>query len=259
MNRKQLLLAGFILVPLLAVRAQTAAKDGTEIMRQVEARPERSSESTTMQMIITDKRGKTRERELHIYRSEQNGLEASLMFFLDPADVRGVGFLSLENKKGGDDQWLYMPAMKRTNRIASSSKKDDFMGTDFSYEDLETVNAGKDVHTWLRQETVDGRTCEVIESVPKGKSAYSKRISWIDPETLFALRIDFFDSKGTLVKRLSVSDIRKTDGYWSAWKMEMINLLKNRSTVLITTKTESGTVYGKGFFTVGTLEKGAGL
>ncbi|MBO4804796.1 MAG: outer membrane lipoprotein-sorting protein [Paludibacteraceae bacterium] len=116
------------------------------------------------------------------------------MFFLYPSDVKGTGFLTWDYDQANkdDDKWLYLPAMKKTRRISgSSSKTDYFMGTDFTYDDMGRRNLEEDTHTLLREETLNGHKCWVLQSSPKkAGDIYTKRISWIRQDCLIPVKVD---------------------------------------------------------------------
>jgi hypothetical protein len=255
-------LAGFLAVVLMVIfgnlplQAQSAVDKGQALVNAVDGRAKSSRSVAQMKMILTDNRGGTRERVIRTSRLDDGALEYSLVFFMEPSDVKGVGLLSIDPEKGDADQWLWMPALKKTRRIASSAKDESFMGTDFSFEDMEGRSPAEDTHTWLRDETLDGVPCSVVESVPRGQSSYAKRILWIDPVRRFILRIDFYGKDGSLIKRLLVSDIRREGDYLEAWRMEMTDLVKKRSTLLLMTEWKTEGAPGKEFYTVGNLEKG---
>lgn len=164
--------------------------------------------------------------------------------------------LSMEQEEGDTDQWLYMPALGRTRRIASSSKDDSFMGSDFSYEDLEARNVDKDSHQLLGEESLQGRNCWKVESTPQEESAYGKRISWIDQEYLIPLKVEFFDQEGTLWKELRAEDIQDRQGYWTPMKMTMSDLLKEQNTVLSWQEVVMDQGLSPQFFSMGNLEGG---
>ena len=237
------------------VSAQDAGRRGREIMIMADNRLEPESEISKMKMLLTDSRGKTRERELKMLSLKMGETDYSMIFFLSPADVNGVGLLSIEEKGKDSDQWLYMPALKKTRRIASSSKDENFMGTEFSYEDLEGRDPDDDTHTFLREETLAGKKCWVVESVPRKESGYSKRIIWVEQESLLFIRVDFYNKSNSVSKRL-ISDIRKDGPYWTAYEMVMTDLEKNRSTKLTIVGIDYDSGLSTNNFTVGVLEQG---
>lgn len=229
---------------------------GMEIMEMVENRPVRSHERSEIQMILEDHRGRTRERSLELYNLDDQGREYSLMFFQSPSDVEGVGFLSIEQEDGDSSQWLFMPALGRSRRISSSSKDESFMGSDLSYEDLEPRVASEDQHEYLGEEAEQGVLCWKVETLCNEDSQYSRQISWIDPQSLIALRVDYFDDRNDLVKRLQAQDLSEAQGVWTAQRMTMEDLDRGRKTTLIWQERRDAPELSRGDFSVDTLEGG---
>ena len=208
---------------------------GRDIMVRVNDRPDGDDRKGVMQMTLINKRGRTRERTVLSFSKEYGKDSKSLMFFESPADVRGTGFLQYEyddpNKE--DDRWLYLPALKKVRRISGSSRNDYFMGTDFTYDDMGNRSVDEDHHRLLREEEVDGLACWVLESAPKDKDyMYSKTVRWIRQDALLPIKIEFYDRQGNLLKILTAADIRKQDGFWTIFKMEMDNIRDKHKTVL---------------------------
>jgi hypothetical protein len=233
---------------------------GKQIMQKVKDRPDGDNRKSTMQMELINKRGKKRNRSVVSYSMDIGKDKKSIMFFLSPADVKGTGFLTwdYDNPDKDDDRWLYLPAMKKTRRISgTSARKDYFMGTDFTYDDMGSRNVDEDIHKLLKEEKTDGYDCWVIESKPKdSKDMYSKKVSWIRKDCLFAHKVEFYDKMGNLLKTLTISDIEKIDGFWTAQKMHIINHPTNHQTILLMSKTQYNIKIGKNLFTVSNLEKG---
>ena len=116
------------------------------------------------------------------------------MFFKAPADVKNTSFLNYSyDDDRDDDQWLYLPALKKVKRISGGSKEDYFMGSDFTYEDMEKRSPNKDSHKLLKTETLNGEVCYVIESTPKEEGQYSKRVAWVIKDKWIPLKIEFYD------------------------------------------------------------------
>ena len=130
------------------------------------------------------------------------------------------------------------------------------MNTDFTYDDISGHKIDDYTYTLLAEETVDGKNCWKIESVPVQKSMYSKYVSWIDKESLVQVKAEFYDEQGTLLKVLAVSGIEKKDGFWTAGKMEMNNLQNKHTTVIETLKHEFNKNIPDAYFRVNSLEEG---
>ena len=133
-----------------------------------------------------------------------------------------------------DEQWLYLPALKRVKRISSENKTGSFVGSEFAYEDMSTLVLDKYTFRYLRNEILSGSDCYVVEQIPKEKnSGYSKETLWIEKNEYFVMRIDYFDRKETLLKTLTLKDYKKyEDKFWRAQTMEMKNLQTGKATIL---------------------------
>ena len=183
-------------------------------------------------MIIINEKGETREREILTYTAEIKGIRKSLIKFLEPADVKDTSFLHIENPKGEDEQFLYIPAIKKTRRIAGSQRSSSFMGSDFSYSDFEKRDVDSGEHFLVKEENYNGQDVYVVESIAKDEPDYSKFVQWIRKDNFVPVRIDFYDKKGNLIKRLEVEKLENIDGYWISTKTVMHSLTKNKKTVL---------------------------
>jgi outer membrane lipoprotein-sorting protein len=232
---------------------------GRDIMVKVDERPDGDEQRSVMKMTLINRRGKTRERSLLMYSKDYGKDSKSLMYFQSPGDVKGTGFLAwdYDDPEKDDDQWLYLPALKKSRRISSSSRNDYFLGTDFTYDDMGDRNVDEDIHTLLKEEELDGHLCWVIESKPEDKDyMYSRRVSWIRQDALVAVKVEFYDKRGSLLKTLVVSDVRKQDDIWTPFRMEMKNVQKDHSTVIEITEIQYNTGLEDSLFRVSTLERG---
>jgi hypothetical protein len=219
---------------------------GKQIMKKQEDLQKVDSEYGEELMLIKDmKAGSQEKREARRYgKDNEDGFSRSMFAFLSPADIAGTAVLTWE-QEGEDDQWLYMPATKKMQRIASGSKKNYFMGTDFTYEDMEGEDIDNFNYTVLKTETltVDGKEwpCWVIEAIPandekKKESGYSKRIMWIDQKTFVTLKVEFFDRRRRLIKTQTVFEIENITGtVYRAKKTMMDNTSKKSQTLTMVT------------------------
>jgi outer membrane lipoprotein-sorting protein len=183
-------------------------------------------------MIIVNEKGEMREREILTYTAEIKGIRKSLIKFLEPADVKDTSFLHIENPKGEDEQFLYIPAIKKTRRIAGSQRSSSFMGSDFSYSDFEKRDVDAGEHSLIKEENYNGHDVYVVESIPRDDPDYSKFVQWIRKDNFVPIRVDFYDKKGNLIKRLEVEKLENIDGYWISTKTVMQSLTKNKKTVI---------------------------
>ncbi len=203
-----LLFIAMLLSPLSA--AMAADLTGRQVMEKQEELQKAQSEYGEEVMLLVDtKSGAKEKRDVKRYAKDVgNDLNRALLVFLKPADIKGTALLTHENPEA-DDQWLYMPATKKMQRIAQGSKKSYFMGTDFTYEDMEPEDIDNFEYTIKKEEAVDhvtpAKTCYVIEAVPANKekkkaTAYSKRLIWVDKENFTTLKVEFYDRRKRLLK-----------------------------------------------------------
>jgi outer membrane lipoprotein-sorting protein len=188
-----------------------------------------------MSMILKNKQGKSSTRVMRITTLEVQGDgDKSLITFDDPKDVKGTAFLSHTHSLNPDDQWLYLPALKRVKRISSSNKSGPFVGSEYAYEDLSSQEVEKYKYKWLRDEKFDGRDSFVIERFPQYEhSGYTRQIVWLDKEMHQPLKLEFFDRKNSQLKTLLFLDYNQyLDQYWRPNKMQMTNHQNGKSTTL---------------------------
>lgn len=188
-----------------------------------------------MEMLLKNQHGQTSTRQMRIRSMEQEADgDKSLTIFDSPNDVKGTAFLSFSHPTSNDEQWLYLPALKRVKRISSRNKSGSFMGSEFSFEDLTSFEVEKYDYKFIKEEAINGLDCFVIEQFPKDKySGYKRRIVWIDKVEYRNIKTDFYDRKDTLLKTLTLSDYNKYEGkHWRASKLEMINHQSGKSTLL---------------------------
>ncbi len=255
----------FILMVALAIvfTATAMAQTGRDIAQKVKDRPDGDTRQSELVMKLINKRGAVRERKLISYSIDVGKGKKdckSIMFFLYPGDVKGSGFLTwdYDDPNRDDDKWLYLPAMKKTRRISGSSAKQDyFMGSDFTYDDMGSRNVDEDTHKLLGEENISGHKCWKLESVPKDKrEIYSKKIAWIRQDCLIAVKVEYYDKMGELHRRLDLSEIAKTEGFWLAQKLHMTNVQTEHQTIIEIKNPKYDFPMDEAKFNVTTLEKG---
>ncbi|MEQ8234739.1 MAG: outer membrane lipoprotein-sorting protein [Gammaproteobacteria bacterium] len=221
----------------LSASAETAEEKGLAIIQEADRRDTGWVDATAdMQMILRNKQGEASERELRISNLEVDGDgDKSLSVFDSPKDIKGTALLSYTHALEPDDQWLYLPALKRVKRIASANKSGPFVGSEFAYEDLTSQEVEKYSYKWLRDETLDGREAFVIEAYPAYEnSGYTRQVVWLDKEMYRPIRIDYYDRKDALLKTLEAGDWnRYLDRYWRPGRMNMVNHQTGKSTELL--------------------------
>jgi hypothetical protein len=160
--------------------------------------------------------------------------DKSIIVFLSPADVKGTGLLTYERLDREDDQWLYLPALRRTKRIASKNKSGSFMGSEFAYEDISAQSLEKYTYSnAVNEETLNGIACYKYERYPKSKySGYTKQVVWADKKTFITIKTDYYDRKRELLKTAIFSDYKKTKGVWRIGKIHMKNHQNKKETIL---------------------------
>jgi outer membrane lipoprotein-sorting protein len=213
--------------------------EARQVAVNMDDREDGDDQTSEMEMTLINKRGKERVRKIVSYRKDDGDDSKSVMFFLEPADVKGTGFLSwsYDDESKDDDQWLYLPALKKVRRISSSGKADYFMGTDFTYSDMGDREVDDYTYTHLGTEEIDGIECYHLERLPKNddvidETSYSRTEIWVRPDIWMMIKAVFFDKKGKLLKELTVSDIEEVNGIWVANTMYMNNIQKKHETYL---------------------------
>ena len=188
-------------------------------------------------MTLRNKHGKESKRAIRSKTLEVTGDgDKSLSIFDTPRDVKGTAFLSFSHKVGDDEQWLYLPALKRVKRINSRNKSGSFMGSEFAYEDIASQEVEKYTYKHLGEEEYNGQLCFVGESYPvdKKNSGYTKRVTWLDKAEYRVQKVEYYDRKKSLLKTLTSIGYQQYLGkYWRADQMEMINHQTGKSTSLL--------------------------
>ena len=221
------------------VAASTAAEKGFEIA----ARSDRSDvgfgdSRVELQMVLRNAAGQESTRSLEIAtleKADEDVGDKSLVLFDTPRDVEGTALLSHAKILDPDNQWLYLPALKRVKRIASSNKSGPFVGSEFAFEDFTSLELNKYEYRYLGTETLDGMEHDVIERLPRYEnSGYSKQITWVDQDVYQIRKVEFYDRRGDLLKVLTLADYRQYDnGVWRAHKLSMDNVQTRKQTDLI--------------------------
>ncbi|MGM0432819.1 MAG: outer membrane lipoprotein-sorting protein [Spirochaetota bacterium] len=244
-----------VLIPQAAAAADMS---GLDVMEKVYNRPSGDQMSAELSMLLTNSRGSTRERTIAQFRMDTDGIEKKIMFFTAPADVRDTSFLNWSYEEGRpDDQWIYLPALRRVKRISSSSSGDSFMGSDFTYDDMGERHPSEDRHSIVGRETIDEWDCYIVESVPKGSDEpYSKTRSWVVDGEWFGLKKEYYDDNGEVYKQLTIDEYEKIDGIWVITDMTMENLEKESSTRIRMNDVEFDAGLRESFFTERQMRKG---
>lgn len=238
MSRLFALLLG--LLPLLAVAQEhtgTPEEKGLSIAIEADRRDTGWGDSTaSMKMILRNAQGDESIRDIRVRNLEVQGDgDKGLTIFDEPRDVKGTAFLTFTHKTGPDDQWLYLPALKRVKRISSKNKSGPFMGSEFAYEDISSNEVEKYTYKYLRDEQYQGMDMFVMERYPQDPdSGYTRQVIWIDQAEYRPWKIVYYDRKDSLLKTLTFSDYKQyLDQYWRADEYFMENHQTGKTTKLI--------------------------
>lgn len=232
---------------------------GREIIENVYNRETGEDTTSDLTMTLQNSRGDERVREIKQFSKDFGKEEKSIMFFISPADVRNTSFMNWSYDEEGkdDDQWIYLPALKKVKRISSDSKNDYFMGSDFTYDDLGDRHPSEDTHKLLREEKFNGEDCYVVESLPYEKGyMYSRTVTWIIKDKWIGMKKEFYDEDGDHLKTLSVEKYDKIDGYWIILNSVMHNVQKNHKTIMNLKNVEINTGIDDGKFTERIMKRG---
>ena len=206
------------------------AMTANEIMQKVDARDTGKTQISTATMTLVDKKDRKRVRKLKLFSKEFSDVDKSISFFVSPTDVKDTSFLSYDwNDEGKeDDSWLYLPAMQRVNRTAAGDKSNSWMGSDFTFSDVEGAEVNEYTYKILSEsDPVDGHDCWKIEALPKSKAivkktGYLKTINWVRKDAFLVVRGINYVKKGKRVKYYSTKDIKKIDGIWTIGTIQMV-------------------------------------
>lgn len=207
---------------------------GKELAQKVYDRENGDDSTAHMIMKLINKRGHERIRDFTSYSKDYGSLIKQLIRFTSPADIEGTGFLSFEREDEATEQFLYLPALRRTRRIVSSQKDHRFVNTDFTYEDMERRRVEDYAHTISGEEKKHGRDCWILESRTKEKtdSQYLLVKSWVAKEIYVPLFVEYYSKKGKLIKQYSVAKLEKIQGIWTEIEVVMIDLDREHRTLI---------------------------
>ena len=261
------LLAALLAFPALASAVPPTTQDPRAIVEAMESRDTGSSSTLKLGITIADKAGRDRTRSVQVRTMEFEGGTRQLILFEKPADLRNAGFLSIDYSDGAkaDDQWLYLPSLGRTTRIASADKSGSFMGTDLTYADMTRKDPDAYTYKMLQQSVmVDGEDCWLIEATPrtekeKKETGYAKSHLWVSKDKLLALQVKAWVIEGKRIKYTKLSDLKQVDGVWVAHKVVVRTMrgkeLESVST-LVTSDMKLNAAVKESDFTEQRLERG---
>ena len=213
--KKTTLLAVFLICTAILNAQDASSANAASIMSSARDRIQMETMSTRSRMVITARNGNTTERLIDQYSKDGPNGARTVIVFQRPANVAGTRFLTMDNTSGGTDQWIFLPSLGRVRRISASEGSGSFMWTDFSYDDISSTDrdVSLDTHSLLREETLNGNSCYVIQSIPRDSSyQYSKTISWVDKNGLVIYKIEMYNRREELVKVMEMTDFRDVQG-----------------------------------------------
>jgi len=263
---KQLKYILAIIFSLFAMQSAIGAMSARDIMQAVDDRDDGDSRVADMQMVLIDKNGDKRIRTIRSYDKDKGEDKQRIMFFLSPADVKDTAFLTYDYDayEKDDDQWLYLPALHKSKRIASSDKSGSFMGSDFNYSDMTRKNLDAYDFKILKEDKVRGEKVWLIEALPKTRdeieeSGYNKSVLFIRQDNFIVVRAVHWVNEGNKLKYLDVDKLKKIDGIWTVLSMSMTTK-KGKATLHKTEMTFDNVKYNQDLdvqmFTIRRLEKG---
>jgi len=224
-----------LLAPLDTPRADAAAK-GLALMQEADARDRGWVDARAeLDMVLRNRQGQESRRRLRIDSLEVDGDgDKSLTVFDSPRDIKGTAFLSFTHALTADEQWLFLPALKRVKRIASANKSGPFVGSEFAYEDITSQEVAKYTYHYVRDDRLGERAVFVIEAYPAyANSGYTREIIWLDQHMYQPLKVEYFDRKNAPLKVLKLSHYQQyLARYWRPGRMHMQNLQNGKSTEL---------------------------
>jgi hypothetical protein len=246
--------------------ARAEGPSGREIMEKVTTTRKLDGSEATIKMSIYDEKGQVREREIAAATKLFDGgkTEKRVFRFLSPADVQGTGILIFDYESKADDMWIFLPALRKTRRILSSQGAQSFMGSEFSYSDLNIPALDDFTYTVGKDEACGGETCYVVDVLPKNKDTatndgYSKKTYWVSKSKFVVVRGLFYAQDGKLLKELIARDAKLLDAKnkrYRTLRMEMINKQNGRRSVFESTKMGFAPNTKDEYFTTTYIERG---
>jgi outer membrane lipoprotein-sorting protein len=255
------LLVAFALMLSQTGEANTAEQKGFDIAARSDRTDIGFGESEVeLQMILRNAAGQESRRELRIStleKPDESVGDKSLVLFDTPRDIEGTALLSHAKILDPDDQWLYLPALKRVKRISSSNKSGPFVGSEFAFEDFTAIELNKFDYRHIGTDACGELQCDVLERLPRYEnSGYTKQIAWVDQEDFQIRKVEFYDRRGDLLKVLDLKDYRQYDnGVWRPHLMSMSNVQTNKQTDLIYSDYNFETKLGEDDFVKGRLSR----
>ncbi len=249
---------------LLGLSPAPASADDAKKGHEIAARSDRSDRGfgdsrSEITMVLRNSAGAESKRvmqQMVLEVQDESVGDKNLILFESPRDIDGTALLSHAKILDPDDQWLFLPALKRVKRISSANKSGPFVGSEFSFEDFTAQELGKFSYVFLREEPCGSLRCDVVQRVPLYEnSGYTKQISWIDQSAYQVRKLEFYDRGDTLMKTLNFEGYKEyAGGVWRAHSLKMVNHKNGKSTDLLFGPFEFKTGLDDGDFVKGKLK-----
>ncbi|NMM42714.1 outer membrane lipoprotein-sorting protein [Pseudoalteromonas arctica] len=226
---------------LLSVFADASVNDANNILQQVRDRNDGKDYLSTVTLKTLSDDSLLNQRQFYMLQKDIEQDEVMVLAIKAPADVRDISFLMRSYDEGTaqeDEQWMYLPAFRKVRRISATDKRGAFMGSEYSYYDLDKLRITDFDSKIVKSESVNGVETHVIERTPKSqdvinKSGYYKLITWVDKDRKLILKQQYFDTKGILFKQLDVDKVDKIQGFWTITASTMTNFIENKKSTLL--------------------------
>lgn len=264
MTYKHMLLSmvalGFIAVPF---ESHAGKPNARALMQKSEDLHRLPAERQTSTMVLQRKGGNKRTLKYESWSvQDKNAGDKMRIEFADPADVRGTTLLTVEDTVAkDDDQWLFLPAFRRTRRIGKADLGDRFVGSDIYFEDLKRRYVADYNYKILGSEKIDGQDCFIIESLPKAdkvkkQSPYGKSIIWLRKDILLGIKMRHFDRKLKPLKEVHATELKRVKGKsWRPNRVEIVDIQRKHRTVIVVSKRQIDPSMSEGMFSKHRLGK----
>lgn len=243
MKFKSLASTAILLAYAMTIGAGAAATTTDDQGFEIAARSDRTDvgfgeSEVELQMVLHNAAGQQSTRSLRIStleKPDESVGDKSLVLFDTPRDIEGTALLSHAKILDPDDQWLYLPALKRVKRISSSNKSGPFVGSEFAFEDFTAIELNKFTYKFVGAESCGDLQCDVLERLPRYEnSGYTRQVAWVDQADYQIRKVEFYDRRGDLLKVLEFKDYRRYEnGVWRAHLLSMSNVQTNKHTDLV--------------------------
>ena len=216
---------------LIIIMSWSFGLTGDELVQKMEDRITPKDSKVDMIMTLTNKKGKSRSSSLRSITKDDGAKQ--IIWFLSPADDKGVSFLKIEHDEKDDEMRMWLPAFKKIRRISAKKRSDSFMGSDMSYEDMSTRQLDEFNFKIMGNERFQDVSCYLLESKPKEhiRTEYSRHITWVDSTLFIPLKEESYDKSGKLLKE-KVFSYRVINKYQILMEVKVTNIQKNHSTTL---------------------------